>query len=121
MDKAQTLHAFWSSFGWAAYDETDVPDEAEFPYITYEVVEANIGKPVILNASLWDRSTVWRDISRKAKEIGDHLGYGGVTMRFDEGLLFLTQGTPFAQRLSGDDDAVRRIILNVAAEYYSAA
>lgn len=121
MDKAQAIHAFWSSFGWPAYDENDVPDEALMPYITYEVTESNIGKPVILTASLWDRSTMWKMVSQKAKEIAERLGYGGMTIRFDDGFIFLTQGTPFAQRLSAEDDAVRRINLNIAAEFVSAA
>lgn len=121
MDKAQAIHAFWLSFGWPAYDENAVPDEAAMPYITYEVTESNIGKPVILTASLWDRSTLWKMVSQKAKEIAERLGYGGLTVGFDGGMILLTQGTPFAQRLSADDDAVRRINLNVAAEFYSAA
>ena len=121
MNKAQAIQSFFSSFGWAAYDENTVPDTAEFPYITYEMVEANIGKPVILAASLWDRSKSWQAVELKAKEIADHLGYGGATVRFDNGLIFFTQGTPFAQRLSGEDDSVRRIVINIAAEFISAA
>lgn len=121
MDKAQALHNWFSSFGWTAYDENTVPDDAVMPYITYEVVAANIGKPVILNASLWDRSTSWRAVELKKQQIAERLGYGGITIRFDEGMIFLTQGTPFAQRLSGEDDSVRRIVLNIAAEFVSAA
>ena len=34
MDKAQSLDAFWNSFGVDAYDESSVPDEKylKFPY-----------------------------------------------------------------------------------------
>ena len=120
MNNAQAIHSFWSSFGWSAYDENTVPDDAIMPYITYEVATANIGKPVILNASLWDRSTSWRSVEQIRQQIAERLGYGGITVRFDDGMIFLTQGTPFAQRLSCEDDTVRRINLNVAAEFVSA-
>ena len=120
MNKAQAIYSFWSSFGWAAYDENTVPDDAVEPYITYEVTDANIGKPVILNASLWDRSKSWKNVEQMKQQIAERLGYGGITIRFDEGMIFLTQGTPFAQRLSGEDDSVRRININIMAEFISA-
>ena len=90
MNKAQAIYSFWSSFGWAAYDENTVPDDAVEPYITYEVTDANIGKPVILNASLWDRSKSWKNVEQMKQQIAERLGYGGITIRFDEGMIFLT-------------------------------
>jgi hypothetical protein len=120
MDKEQALHSFWSSFGWAAYDENTVPDDAAYPYITYEVATGNLGKPVFLSAALWDRTRSWKSVTEKGQEIGDHIGYGGTTIRFDDGLMFITQGTPFAQRLPSEDDYVRRNKINIEAEFYSA-
>ena len=37
MTKAEALHSFYSSFGLTAYEENSVPDDAEFPYITYNI------------------------------------------------------------------------------------
>lgn len=121
MDKAQTLHAFFSSFAWKAYDENTVPDGADLPYLTYEVETDNIGTTVYLSASLWSRSTSWAAVEQKAKEIAGSVGYGGVTLPFDGGLLWVTQGSPFAQRMADDDDSIRRIMLNFAVEFISAA
>ena len=121
MDKAQALHGWFSSFGWIAYDENTVPDDAGNRYITYECIEGNIGKQFLLTASLWDRSTSWAAITQKAQEIAESLNYGGTTIKFDGGVLFITQGTPFIQRMAGEDDLTRRILLNFTVEWLSAA
>lgn len=121
MDKAQALHQFFSSFGWTAYDENTVPDDAKLPYITYEVETDNIGTTVYLSASLWTRSTSWAAVTQKAQQIADELNQGGNTIIFDDGVVWITQGSPFAQRMADDDDTIRRIMLNFAVEFLSAA
>ena len=121
MNKDQAIQSFFSSFGWTAYEENAVPDDATLPYISYEVMTDNIGNTVYLSASLWDRSTKWATINAKAREIAELLGYSGTTVRFDNGVMFVTQGSPFAQRMADDDDTIRRILLNFAVEFLSAA
>ncbi len=120
MDKYQAWHSYMSSYGLPAYDETDVPDDAPLPRITYESVTDNIGDAVYPSASLWYRSTSWAEPSQKALDIARDLSYGGKTLPYDGGLMFITQGSPFAQRLADDDDTIRRIMLNFAVEYLSA-
>lgn len=118
MDKAQAIHTFWSSFGLPAYDVNTVPeDDPVMPYITYDVITDSLGYPVTLNASLWYYSTSWAEISRKADEIAEYLSVGGRTINVDNGIVWLTPGSPFAQRMEDPNDSVRRILLNVMAEY----
>ena len=38
MTKAAAIYQFWNSFGLTAYEENTVPDDAAFPYITYQLV-----------------------------------------------------------------------------------
>ena len=120
MDKAQTLHAFFSGFNLPAYDENTVPDDATLPYLTYEVATAKMDTTVYLSASIWDRSTSWEYVSNKADEIAESLGTGGTTIPFDGGLLYIVQGSPFAQRSADDDDTIRKMDLNFTAEFFSA-
>ena len=123
MDKAQALHAFWSSFGLLAIDESSAYDERlDLPdnYITYEIQTANIGDSVALTASLWYRSTKWEDITKKADEIASYISYGGRVLKIDNGYIWIKLGTPFAQRMSVEDDSIRRIILNIEADFLSA-
>lgn len=122
MDKAQALHSFWASFGLPAYDQLTVPDNAQMPYITYSAVTDKIGTPVALTGSLWYRSTGWSDITHKADEISQYVNqHGHAVKKCDTGYLYITAGQPFAQRMSDDtDDMVRRIYINIMAEYLTA-
>lgn len=124
MNKAQGLHTFWSSFGLVAYDEVSAYDERlQLPdnFITYEVQTANIGDSVALTASLWYRSTSWAEITEKANEIAEEIGYGGKVIQIDGGYMWVKLRSPFAQRMAVDsDDSVRRIILNITADYLTA-
>lgn len=124
MDKEQAIHSFWSSFGLTAYDEQTVPtgtDAPKPPYITYEVATDNIGESVALTASIWYRGSSWTQITAKAREIEEYIGYGGRTIKIDKGYLWITRGRPFTQRMSDDtDSSIRRIIINIMVEYLTA-
>lgn len=121
MNKAQALYTFWSSFGLPAYDELTIPDEATMPYITYSVSGDNIGSPVPISASVWYRSTTWENVSRKVEEISRRVNeHGHVVYPLDNGYVYLTRGTPFAQRMSDADTMVRRVYINMMAEYLTA-
>ena len=119
MDKAQALYQFWSNF-LPAYDENNVPDDAELPYITYMTATDSLGYVVQLNGSIWYRSTRWDEITKKADEIAEYIGYGGKVVKLDDGYMWLTKGTPFAQRMRDEDDSIRRIYINIQAEYLTA-
>lgn len=121
MDKAQALQEFWSSFGLAAFDENSAYDERiELPesYITYEVQTANINNSVDLSASLWYKSTSWKEITQKANDIAYYIGYGGRVVQVLNGYIWIKQGTPFAQRMAVEqDDNMRRIYLSISVDF----
>lgn len=118
MTKDEAIYSFYSGFGLPAYDENTVPEGSALPYITYSVSTDSIGNIVILSASLWYRSTSWGAIQDKADEIAADLGYGGKIIKIDNGYLWLVKGSPFAQRMSEPSDKmVRRIVLNISAEF----
>lgn len=121
MDKAQVLDQFWSGFGWPAYDEGTVPENAGYPRITYNVVVDSLDHPVALYASLWDYGTSWERVSKKTYEIAQAVAelYPSA-IPFDDGRIYITPGTPFAQRMTDENDMVRRIYINITAEYFSA-
>ena len=52
--KAATVHSFLAGFGIPAYAATSVPDDAEFPYLTYYLVDGAWGDAAIPAASLPD-------------------------------------------------------------------
>lgn len=121
MDKAQALHSFWSSFSLPAYDEASVPsgdDTPQFPYITYTVATDALDGSLPLVASLWYKSTSWRDITLKSEEIARRIETMERPIPIDNGYLWIVRGTPFAQRMTEpDDNTIRRILLNIVAEF----
>lgn len=120
MNKDQAIHSFWSGFGLTAYDETDVPDDAVYPYITYSVSTDKWETVVNLTGNLWYRSTSWKEISDKKEQIAQYIGDGKV-IKIDGGYLWIVQGQPFAQRMADDtDETVRRIYINIQAEFLTA-
>lgn len=121
MDKWQKINAFWNSFGWKAYDEQTVPDDAQLPYITYSLAVDNLDTVVTMAASLWDRSTSWERVSKKADSISEVLiAMHPPTLTVDGGRIYITPGTPFAQRMSDTNDAmIRRVYLNIEVEYFT--
>jgi hypothetical protein len=124
MDKEQALHKFWSSFGLTAYDENTVPDDAltinKGKYLTYNVAAASLDEPTPLYANLWYKSSSWAEITAKANEIAGKISLVGSFTDYDGGTLWITRGRPFSQRMPDDDDTIRRIYVNVTAEFISA-
>lgn len=124
MNKWQAIDNFWNSFGWNAYDENSVDTGAhapEFPYITYSAQTGSVGQVLTISASLWDKSTSWIDVSNKADDIAEAIGYGYKLAKLDEGYLYLTQGQPFAQRMSDPADSeIKRIYVILNAEFLTA-
>ena len=121
MDKSQAIDNFWNRFGIPAYDENTVPQDAPLPRITYNVETDSLDNPVGMNASLWYRSRSWKDISKKAEEIGEYITkMFPPTIQIDGGRLYITKGSPFAQRMSDPDDSIRRIYLSIEAENLTA-
>ena len=122
MDKEQTLQAFFESFGWKAYDENTVPDGAEMPRITYMMATDSLGNPISMAASLWDKSYSWETVTRKKDEIAEAITFMyPPAMAFDHGRIYISPGTPFAQRMNDPADGmIRRMYLNFEVEFFSA-
>lgn len=120
MDKVQAIHKFWSSFGLTAYDQNTVPDDAQMPYITYDVSVGALENVLILTGSLWYHSSSWKEISEKSDAIAKMIGSGYYIDKVDDGYVWITRGNPFAQRMSDGDKDVRRIYIVLNAEFLTA-
>ena len=121
MTKAAVIHSFWSRFGLPAYEENAVPDDAEYPYITYTLVTDRFGTQTALTANLRDRTSSWNAINAKTEEISTAISRGGIILPCEGGAVWLMRGSPFAQSLGDDaDKLIRRKYINVTAEYLTA-
>lgn len=132
MNKEQAYNSFWSRFGVLAFEENSVPDdktiqslidaglaEAKYPYIAYQVITDDLGHPVYPMASIYDRSTSWKRITDLKNVISEHIK-NMTTIKLDNGRMFITKGSPFAQQqLESEDMNIRRIILNLQVEFFT--
>lgn len=117
MNKEQAIHSFWSNYGIPAYDEATVPNKAVMPYITYSVATGSMDDTIGLTATIWYRSTSWKDITEKVEEIAADVGLGGKLIKIDNGYAWLRRGSTFSQRIQSPDDMVRAYYLQIMAEF----
>ena len=121
MTKAAAIYQFWSGFGLNAYEENTVPEDAVFPYITYQLVTDSFDREVAATASLWYRGESWTAINAKTEEIARFIGGGGCLIDCDGGFIWLKRGSPFAQNMGDEsDDLIKRKYINVTVEYMTA-
>ena len=121
MTKAAAIYQFWNSFGLTAYEENSVPDDAAFPYITYQLVTDGFDREITLTASLWYRGESWTAINAKTEEISQKISRGGKMVSCDGGAIWLKRGQPFAQNMGDEsDNLIKRKYLNITAEFMTA-
>lgn len=122
MDSQQALNNWWNSFQWRAFEENTVPDDALSKYghyLTYSAGTSEFERPMMLTVSAWERSTSWTGTVNKAFEIEAAIGLGGTVIPFDGGAIWIKRGSPFSQRMSDEDDTVRRVYMNIEVEYFT--
>lgn len=90
-------------------------------YITYTVSTASLNEPIPIAGNLWRRDSSWETITEKAEQISKAIGIGGMLIPYTGGYLWICRGTPFSQRMPDEnDDTIRRIYINLMAEFLSA-
>lgn len=121
MTKEAAIQRLFNQF-LPAYEENTVPDWAEMPYITYNLATGDIlSGENPLSCSLWYKDNSWITINEKTREISEKIGLGGITLKCDEGVIWLKKGTPFAQSMGdANDDTIRRKYINLTAEFLTA-
>ena len=130
MNKQQAYNAFWGSFGVLAFEENSVPDDrviqdliksgvaaAKYPYITYQVITDNLSGAVYPTASIYDKSSSWERVDTLSNAISNRIQAMN-TIELDDGRMFITKGSPFAQHMGDDEDlTIKRIVLNIAVQF----
>ena len=119
MTQEAAIYQFLSGFSIPAYASASVPDQAQFPYLTYDLVlgEWEQGE-VNMQVNVWYRTESEATPNAKVREIGAAIGRGGVTVPCDGGFLWLKKGSPWAQSVTidGEDEKVKRRLLNISIE-----
>ena len=120
MTPEAAVYQFMSGFGIPAYASTAVPDDAELPYITYDLVVGSWGDTEVnVPVNVWYRTSGEAVLNAKVREIGSRLGIGGITLPCDGGIVWFKKGEPWAQAVyvEGEDENVKRRYVNINIEY----
>lgn len=120
MTPEAAVYNFLSGFGIPAYAATSTPSDAEFPYLTYDLVlgEWNDGE-VNMPVNVWYRTDSEAIPNAKVREMRQAIGIGGVQVPCDGGVLWIKRGSPWAQvmRVEGEDEKVKRRYVNINLEF----
>ena len=120
MTPEAAIYGFLNGFSIPAYASASVPDQAQFPYITYDLVlgeweQGEVNMPV----NVWYRTDSEAQPNAKVREISQAIGMGGVTLPCDGGMLWVKKGSPWAQAVTveGEDEKVKRRYININIEF----
>ena len=111
---ARALYRFFSGFGIPAYPRNNIPDEAELPYIAFEMKEPEPLSKTLYHAWVFYRDTAYTQINAKCDQIKHAIGTG-ITLSAGNGFiaLFRDNDTPFAQEQPDPDKTVRAMYLSM--------
>ena len=118
MTKGAALHQFFSRF-MTAYTTSNVPEDAIFPYLTYELItDSWYGGEVGITVNLWVYTESEAIPNAKVHQISQAIGAGGFFLPCDGGGIWIQRGSPWCQSLPDDTaPGIKRRYLNITAEY----
>ena len=105
-DTAGALYRFFSGFGLPAYVENTVPDDAQLPYITYELREPEAGEQSSLTARVWYYDTGLAAITEKVDEIKAAVR-DGASLPVENGAVWLWPDEQFCQFQPPDEPKLK--------------
>lgn len=101
-DILQALYEYWHTFGIPAYPTNTVPDDAQLPYITYDVKVPYWRGQTTYYVRVWYDDTSYSAISQKVKEISDDIGEGK-RIKNGNAIIYLFKEDTFLQFQPTDD------------------
>ena len=120
MTAGEALYGFFSGFGIPAYPNTEVPEDAVFPFLTYSMSMGAWGQTVSLTVQLWYHTQSEAEPTAKAMEIHDAIGLGGKQLGCDRGSIWLRMGNPWCLSLAQEDDkTVKLRQMNIDATWHT--
>nr|DAM12472.1 MAG TPA: Protein of unknown function (DUF3168) [Caudoviricetes sp.] len=115
MTKETALNRFFNKL-MRAYPDTAVPDDAEFPYLTYSVEDGCFDDTTSMTVQMWFKTESEAEPNAKARELKEMLKRGGSNIVFDNGSIWLQCGSPWCVNAEADTDKtikLRQININM--------
>lgn len=119
MTPEASIHQFLSSFEIPAYAAGSTPEQAEFPYLTYNLVVSDfVSGDVAMEVDLWYYTESEATINAKAREMFNRIGLGGVMLTNDNGAIWVKRGSPWCQSVKDEtNEMIKRRYINIDLEY----
>lgn len=111
------IYNFLNSFGIPAYASSATPEQAEMPYLTYDLIIGDIYQTVSMNVNLWYYTDSESEPNAKVREIEKVMGSGGKILPYDGGGVWIRKGNPWCQSLPDEDNSVKRRYMNFDLDY----
>lgn len=120
--KAQALQTFFKQFFDKCYAANDAPETTTFPFMTYEFSTGSINDgEIAIVADLWFLTDSEKTPNKKAQDIADAIGLGGIMLPYTGGAIWLKRGSPFCNAITDDTNhKIKRRVINLSAEFLSA-
>ena len=121
MTKEAVLHKFFNSFGIPGYPTSAVPEDAVFPWLTYEPITSAFEEGEVgITVNLWYYTTDEAVPNAKAREMSQKIGMGGIILPCDGGAIWIKRGSPWCQNLRDETDPIiKRRYIQIVAEYFT--
>lgn len=120
MTPEAAIQQFLSGLGMPAYPRAAVPEDAEYPYLTYPLTVGDWDSgEVNIPITMWFRTTSEAIPNAAVRAVKEAVPRGGVRVPCDGGMLWIKRGSPFAQALlvEGDEDGEKRRYVNLDFEF----
>lgn len=107
----KALYTFFNSFGCKAYINSDVPDMANMPYITYQV---KVGGDMLHTCQvlIYEKSENYINVMNRAKAIVNTIGEG-YSIPTEQGAIYVYLGSPTIQNFVQPDNNIKCLYLNL--------
>ena len=117
INTAQALYQFYSSFGIPAYTTDTVPDDAQLPYITYNLTETEPLQSATHYAQVWYKSTSNAALFAKVDQIKAAIGEG-ILIPCTGGYVSLRPASPYVQMMTDAVPEIRYAYINLQINCY---
>lgn len=116
MNKAQAIQNFFESFGLTAYPASSVPDNAAFPYLTYENAVTANGRTAYPTVNLWYKTTSEAVLNAKVEQITTAIGQG-VSVPCDNGAIYVYFNDTWNSLADVEDATIKRRFTNLTMTF----
>lgn len=117
MTKDKAIFEYFNNF-MQSFPATSVPEEAQFPWLSYEIAFGSFGDgDYSIRVSIFDYTESEAGPNKLADDLRHYIEEHD-TIKCEEGRIWVKPGTPWCQALNDDvNPSIKRRLINIDIEY----